>query len=94
MNEPVDVVIVGAGAAGAALAWSLADTRMRILCLDQGHHAIGRQAMVGRGVVTAPPVPADLPCGIETEQALALGADPQPTLRCRREPADPGLVQR
>ncbi|MFO1195359.1 MAG: GMC family oxidoreductase [Burkholderiaceae bacterium] len=36
MNEPVDVVIVGAGAAGAALAWSLADTRMRILCLDQG----------------------------------------------------------
>ncbi len=35
-NEPVDVLIVGAGAAGAAIAWSLADTRMNILCLEQG----------------------------------------------------------
>jgi len=35
-NDPVDVLIIGAGAAGAALAWSLADTRMRILCLEQG----------------------------------------------------------
>jgi choline dehydrogenase-like flavoprotein len=34
--EPVDVVIVGAGASGAAMAWSLADTRMRIVCLEQG----------------------------------------------------------
>jgi choline dehydrogenase-like flavoprotein len=36
MNDPVDVLIIGAGASGAAFAWSLADTRMRILCLDQG----------------------------------------------------------
>lgn len=35
-NEPVDVLIIGAGASGAAIAWSLADTRMRILCLEQG----------------------------------------------------------
>ena len=35
-NEPVDVLIIGAGASGAAVAWSLADTRMRILCLEQG----------------------------------------------------------
>ncbi|HJN52897.1 MAG: GMC family oxidoreductase [Pseudomonadales bacterium] len=35
-EEPVDVLVVGAGASGAALAWSLADTRMRILCLEQG----------------------------------------------------------
>ena len=35
-EEPVDVVIVGAGASGAAFAWSLADTRMRIVCLEQG----------------------------------------------------------
>jgi choline dehydrogenase-like flavoprotein len=35
-TEPVDVLIVGAGASGAALAWSLADTRMSILCLEQG----------------------------------------------------------
>ncbi|MCK6554094.1 GMC family oxidoreductase [Candidatus Binatia bacterium] len=35
-QESVDVLIVGAGAAGAALAWSLADTRMNILCLEQG----------------------------------------------------------
>ncbi|MDH3686395.1 MAG: GMC family oxidoreductase [Myxococcales bacterium] len=35
-QEPVDVLIIGAGAAGAAMAWTLADTRMRILCLEQG----------------------------------------------------------
>lgn len=35
--EPkVDVLIIGAGASGAAFAWSLADTRMNILCLEQG----------------------------------------------------------
>ncbi|MBP6854170.1 MAG: NAD(P)-binding protein, partial [Rhodoferax sp.] len=36
MTSPVDVLIIGAGASGAAVAWSLADTRMRILCLEQG----------------------------------------------------------
>jgi choline dehydrogenase-like flavoprotein len=36
VNEPVDVLIIGAGASGAAVAWSLAETRMRILCLEQG----------------------------------------------------------
>ena len=36
MNTPVDVLIIGAGASGAAVAWSLADTRLRILCLEQG----------------------------------------------------------
>lgn len=35
-QEPVDVLIIGAGASGAALAWSLAETRMRIVCLEQG----------------------------------------------------------
>ena len=35
-EEPVDVLIVGSGAAGAAFAWSLAETRMNILCLEQG----------------------------------------------------------
>lgn len=35
-EETVDVLIIGAGASGAALAWSLADTRMRIVCLEQG----------------------------------------------------------
>ncbi len=35
-DEPVDVLIVGAGASGAAMAWSLAETRMSILCLEQG----------------------------------------------------------
>ena len=33
-NDPVDVLIIGAGASGAAVAWSLADTKMHILCLD------------------------------------------------------------
>ena len=35
-NERVDVVIIGSGASGAAVAWSLAETKMRILCLEQG----------------------------------------------------------
>ena len=35
-DDVVDVLIIGAGASGAAVAWSLADTRMRILCLEQG----------------------------------------------------------
>ena len=36
MLDKVDVVIVGSGASGAAAAWSLADTKMRIVCLEQG----------------------------------------------------------
>jgi len=35
-EEPVDVLIIGAGASGAALAWSLAETRMNIVCFEQG----------------------------------------------------------
>jgi len=35
-EDIVDVLIIGAGASGAAMAWSLADTRMRIVCLEQG----------------------------------------------------------
>lgn len=35
-KDPVDVLIIGAGASGAALAWSLSETRMSILCLEQG----------------------------------------------------------
>jgi len=36
MNDPVDVLIIGAGASGAAVALSLAETKMHILCLEQG----------------------------------------------------------
>lgn len=36
MPDKVDVLIVGSGASGAAVAWSLAETKMRILCLEQG----------------------------------------------------------
>ena len=35
-EETADVVIVGAGAAAAAFAYSLAETRMKIVCLEQG----------------------------------------------------------
>ena len=38
-SDPVDVLIIGAGASGAALAWSLCETRMNILCLEQGNWA-------------------------------------------------------
>lgn len=34
--EPADVLIIGAGASGAAMAWSLVETKMRIVCLEQG----------------------------------------------------------
>ncbi len=34
--SPADVVIIGAGASGAAAAWNLTETRMRIVCLEQG----------------------------------------------------------
>ena len=34
--EPVDVLIIGAGASGAPVGWSLAETKMHILCLEQG----------------------------------------------------------
>src|SRR5579872_3508602 len=33
--EP-DVLIIGAGASGAAVAWSLASAGFRVVCLDQG----------------------------------------------------------
>jgi choline dehydrogenase-like flavoprotein len=36
MPDKVDVLIIGAGAYGAALAWSLAETKMHIVCLEQG----------------------------------------------------------
>ncbi len=42
-KDPVDVLIVGAGASGAAIAWSLLETRMRILCLEQGKHISDRE---------------------------------------------------
>lgn len=38
-DDPVDVLIIGAGASGAAVAWSLADTGMHIVCLEQGDWA-------------------------------------------------------
>ena len=35
-TETVDVLIIGAGASGAAIGWSLAETKMHIVCLEQG----------------------------------------------------------
>jgi len=34
--DRVDVVVIGAGAAGAALTWRLASRGARVACLDQG----------------------------------------------------------
>jgi choline dehydrogenase-like flavoprotein len=36
MKQRVGVLIIGSGVSGAAVAWSLADTRVKILCLEQG----------------------------------------------------------
>ena len=35
-NEPVGVLVIGAGASGAAFAWSIVGAGMSVLCLDQG----------------------------------------------------------
>jgi choline dehydrogenase-like flavoprotein len=35
-ESTADVLIIGAGASGAAVAWSLAETRMKVVCLEQG----------------------------------------------------------
>jgi choline dehydrogenase-like flavoprotein len=36
LNEPVGLLVIGAGASGAAFAWRIADTGMSVLCLEQG----------------------------------------------------------
>lgn len=35
-QDPVDIVIVGSGASGAAVAWRLAGSKFSVLCLEQG----------------------------------------------------------
>lgn len=35
-NQSVDILIVGAGASGAAAAWNLSKTKLKIMCLEQG----------------------------------------------------------
>ena len=38
MNTEVDILIVGAGASGAAAAWNLSTLNLNILCLEQGDY--------------------------------------------------------
>ena len=35
-DNEVEVLIIGAGASGAAVAWSLASSGIEVLCLEQG----------------------------------------------------------
>lgn len=35
-NEDIDVLVIGAGAAGAALSWSLSEKDVKVVCLEQG----------------------------------------------------------
>jgi choline dehydrogenase-like flavoprotein len=35
-NEEIDVLVIGAGAAGAAVAWSLTEKGAKVVCLEQG----------------------------------------------------------
>lgn len=36
-QDLADILIIGAGASGAAVAWRLSDAGLRIVCLEQGH---------------------------------------------------------
>jgi choline dehydrogenase-like flavoprotein len=70
MADTVDVLIIGAGASGAAMAWSLAETKMRIVCMDQG------------GWMN----PAEYPATGRDWEARAYGDfSPSPNVRSRRE---------
>ena len=35
-NEDIDVLVIGAGAAGGALSWSLTEKGAKVVCLEQG----------------------------------------------------------
>ena len=35
-NEEIDVLVIVAGAAGAALSWSLTEKGAKVVCLEQG----------------------------------------------------------
>src|SRR5262245_26345096 len=35
-HDPIDVLVIGAGASGAAFAWRLAEAGIKVLCLEQG----------------------------------------------------------
>ena len=39
MND-IDVVIIGAGASGAAAAWNLSSSNLKVLCLEQGPNVL------------------------------------------------------
>ncbi len=70
MNDPVDVLIIGAGASGAAMAYSLAETKMRIVCLEQGDWM----------------KPSEYPSNGRDWEARALGDySPSPNIRARPE---------
>ena len=69
-TDPIDVLIVGAGASGAAIAWSLAETGMRIVCLEQGGW----------------PNPSEYPSTRHASELLQLGPDSyNPNIRSRPE---------
>ena len=36
MNETADILVVGAGAAGAAFAWRLAGVGLKVVCIERG----------------------------------------------------------
>jgi cation diffusion facilitator CzcD-associated flavoprotein CzcO len=68
MNEIVDVLIIGAGASGSAVAWSLADTRCSLACgqdsskqfhcFKHGYAGGGNRSIRSRIHQPARPVPA------------------------------------
>ena len=65
-EEPVDVVVVGAGASGGAFTWSIARQGLKVVCLEQG------------GWVTPETIPSLLP---QWERARARTHHPNPNVR-------------
>src|SRR3954464_11142656 len=83
MHDKVDVLIIGSGASGAAVAWSLADTRMRTLCLEQGDWVRSTEFPAnGRDWVRPSEVPANRR-GWEARRASGGDWDIRPNFRGR-----------
>jgi glucose dehydrogenase len=57
LSDDFDVIIVGAGVAGALMAWKLADAKARVLILEAGERSPDRVEMVGQYAIASSKTP-------------------------------------